>query len=154
MTREEMIGLEKRLIERGERDFKALGDAFELARNAEDHENTEEIRRLARKHLRENGQDALDLYFKTHLFDAVDSFDSYLIYTEKKRCLRMMDPDGDYLWHDVFPDLGVISTNAKDMLIDVGHSKKDGKRFTTLEFSSIGSGNAGKENDDQRKEGR
>ena len=59
-------------------------------------------------------------------------------------CLRMMDPQGEYKWHDVFPLLKVISTNAKDMLIDIGRDKKDGKRFTTLEFSSIGSGNAGK----------
>ncbi len=59
-------------------------------------------------------------------------------------CLRMMDAQGDYLWHDVFCDLKVINTNAKDMMIDVGHDKKDAKRFTTLEFSSVGSGNAGK----------
>lgn len=59
-------------------------------------------------------------------------------------CLRMMDAQGDYLWHDVFCDLKVINTNAKDMLIDVGKDKRDTKRFTTLEFSSIGSGNAGK----------
>ena len=62
-------------------------------------------------------------------------------YTE---CLRMMDPQGEYHWKDVFPRLKVIGTNAKDMLIDVGESKKDGKRFPTLEFSSVGSGNAGK----------
>lgn len=62
-------------------------------------------------------------------------------YTE---CLRMLDPQGEYLWRDVFPGLQVISTNAKDMMIDIGRDKKDGKRFTTLEFTSIGSGNAGK----------
>ena len=56
----------------------------------------------------------------------------------------MFDKDGDYLWHDVFPELNVIGTNAKDMLIDVGRTKRDGKRFATLEFSSVGSGNAGK----------
>ena len=59
-------------------------------------------------------------------------------------CLRMLSPEGEYLWHDVFPSMSVISTNAKDMLIDVGESAKDGKRFPTLEFSSIGAGNAGK----------
>ena len=56
----------------------------------------------------------------------------------------MMDPAGEYCWQDCFPGLKVISTNAKDMLIDVGHDQRDAKRFTTLEFSSIGSGNAGK----------
>ena len=55
-------------------------------------------------------------------------------------CLRIMDPHGEYLWGDVFPGVGVTSTNAQDMKIDLGYPK----RFTTLEFSSIGSGNAGK----------
>lgn len=59
-------------------------------------------------------------------------------------CLRIMQPDGEYLWHDVFPDVKVIRTNAQDMMIDLGRDKKSGKRFATLEFSSIGSGNAGK----------
>lgn len=59
-------------------------------------------------------------------------------------CLRIMQPGGDYLWNDVFPAQTVISTNAKNMMIDIGRSKEDAKRFATLEFSSIGSGNAGK----------
>ncbi len=59
-------------------------------------------------------------------------------------CLRIMQPDGEYLWKDVFPNFSVIKTNAQDMMIDIGKDKRDGKRFATLEFSSIGSGNAGK----------
>lgn len=59
-------------------------------------------------------------------------------------CLRIMAPDGDYLWQDVFPTKKVIRTNAQDMMIDLGEDKKQGKRFATLEFSSVGSGNAGK----------
>lgn len=55
-------------------------------------------------------------------------------------CLRIMDPHGEYLWNDVFPTVSVVSTNAQDMKIDLGTPK----RFTTLEFSSVGSGNAGK----------
>ena len=55
-------------------------------------------------------------------------------------CLRIMDPDGEYLWYKVFPDVRIIDTNAKDMRIDLGRRK----RFETLEFSSVGSGNAGK----------
>lgn len=54
--------------------------------------------------------------------------------------LRMLDPRGEYLWHDIFPDVKVANTNAKDMRIDLGKAK----RFETFEFSSIGSGNAGK----------
>ena len=54
-------------------------------------------------------------------------------------CLRIMDANGEYLWHDVFPDVKVSSTNAKDCRIDLGKRK----RFETLEFTSIGTGNAG-----------
>ena len=59
-------------------------------------------------------------------------------------CLRIMDPQGDYLWRDVFPTVQVVKTNAQDMMIDLGIDPKKGKRFATLEFSSVGSGNAGK----------
>ena len=59
-------------------------------------------------------------------------------------CLRVMQPDGDYLWKDVFPSVRVVKTNAQDMMIDLGSDPKRGKRFATLEFSSVGSGNAGK----------
>ena len=54
-------------------------------------------------------------------------------------CLRILDKNGEYLWHDVFPTLSVSNTNAKDCRIDIGRRK----RFETLEFTSIGSGNAG-----------
>ena len=223
MTVEEKIRFEERLIRLGEKDFGALADAFEVARDAQDHSHTGDIRRIAMGYVRNEGKkEAVELYFKCHLYDARDSFDSYLIYMEKNRanekkfyiprrkqlkpvvdamqdledrklellavsmppgtgkstlalfyitwlagrhpekpiltgshansflggayaeCLRMMDREGDYLWHDVFPELNVIGTNAKDMLIDIGKSKRDGKRFATLEFSSVGSGNAGK----------
>lgn len=54
-------------------------------------------------------------------------------------CLRMMDANGDYLWRDVFPNTSISCTNAKDLRIDLGTRK----RFETLEFTSIGTGNAG-----------
>ena len=54
-------------------------------------------------------------------------------------CLRIMDAKGEYLWPEVFPDVAVTSTNAKDCRIDLGQRK----RFETLEFTSIGTGNAG-----------
>ena len=54
-------------------------------------------------------------------------------------CLRILDRNGEYLWHDVFPIPQVVNTNAKDCRIDLGKSK----RFETLEFTSIGTGNAG-----------
>lgn len=54
-------------------------------------------------------------------------------------CLRIMDENGDYLWHDVFPHIKVSSINAKDCRIDLDKRQ----RFETLEFTSIGTGNAG-----------
>lgn len=56
-----------------------------------------------------------------------------------EECLRLLDRNGEYLWHDVFPGVQVSGTNAKDYRIDLGRRK----RFETLEFTSIGSGNAG-----------
>lgn len=53
--------------------------------------------------------------------------------------LRLVDPQGEYLWHDVFPRIAVSGTNAKDCRIDFDKRQ----RFETLEFTSIGTGNAG-----------
>ena len=58
--------------------------------------------------------------------------------------LRILDLRGEYRWSDVFPGLKVIATNAKDLMIGVGYGKEDDMRFKTLEFTSVGSGNAGK----------
>ena len=54
-------------------------------------------------------------------------------------CLRILDANGEYLWHDVFPAISVSNTNAKDCRIDLDKRQ----RFETLEFTSIGTGNAG-----------
>lgn len=54
-------------------------------------------------------------------------------------CLRLFDQKGEYLWHDVFPAVQVSSTNAKDCRIDLDKRQ----RFETLEFTSVGTGNAG-----------
>ena len=54
-------------------------------------------------------------------------------------CLRILESGGEYLWHDVFPGLSVSNTNAKDCRIDIDRRQ----RFETLEFTSIGTGNAG-----------
>ena len=55
-------------------------------------------------------------------------------------CLRIMGQEGEYLWHDVFPNIDIERTNAADLAIDIGTPK----RFATLQFTSVGSGNAGK----------
>lgn len=67
------------------------------------------------------------------------SHNSSLLNGVYNECLRIIQP-GEYLWSDVFPSVKLANTNAKDMRIDLGSKK----RFETLEFSSIGSGNAGK----------
>lgn len=53
---------------------------------------------------------------------------------------RIVGKHSEYLWQNVFPDTRLVGTNAKDLMLDLGTRK----RFSTFEFSSIGSGNAGK----------
>jgi predicted phage terminase large subunit-like protein len=203
-------------------DIEALGDCFALCVDSEDHESNKIIRQKVHELLKTGSSKALDLYWKTHLFDASVSLDSFILYTEHNRQTekqfylprrkqlkplvdalqdleegkleilgislppgvgkttlaeffltwtggrhpelpilvgshsnaflrgmygeigRMLDPQGDYRWNDVFPLLKVINTNAQDMMIDIGEDKRSAKRFATFEFSSIGSGNAGK----------
>lgn len=55
-------------------------------------------------------------------------------------CLRIMSPHGEYQWNEVFPSMQIVRTNANDCQIDVDTAK----RFASLQFTSIGSGNAGK----------
>lgn len=55
-------------------------------------------------------------------------------------CMRIIKGGGEYLWGDAFRMVELAKTNAQDLLIDLGKPK----RFSTLEFTSIGSGNAGK----------
>lgn len=188
------------------------------------HEYSARIRASANQMIKDGvaASEMLDLYYRTHLFDAPHFFDSFCIYIEKDRApekqfylprrkqllpcvqalqdledgkiellgiseppgvgkttlaefflawtcgrnpflpnligshnnsflggmygemLRILDPMGEYKWSDVFPGLSVIATNAKDMMIGIGYDKTEDMRFKTLEFSSIGSGNAGK----------
>ena len=53
---------------------------------------------------------------------------------------RIVGKRSEYLWQKVFPETRLVGTNAKDLMLDLGTRK----RFSTFEFSSIGSGNAGK----------
>jgi len=53
---------------------------------------------------------------------------------------RIVGKRSEYLWQKVFPEVRLAGTNAKDLMLDLGSRK----RFSTFEFSSIGSGNAGK----------
>ena len=188
------------------------------------HDFAKKIRAAANKMVRDgvDPNNMLDLYYRTHLFDAPHFFDSFCIYIEKDRApekqfylprrkqllpcvealqdledgklellgiseppgvgkttiaefflawtggrnpflpniigshnnsflggmygemLRILDPNGEYRWGDVFRGMSVVSTNAKDMMFSLGYTKSDDMRFKTYSFSSIGSGNAGK----------
>ncbi|MBO4406796.1 MAG: phage terminase large subunit [Clostridia bacterium] len=55
-------------------------------------------------------------------------------------CLRILSPEGEYAWSEVFPDLGSPRTNARSLRIDLGKEK----RFETLEFTGVEANNAGK----------
>ena len=188
------------------------------------HDYNKQIRKEANALLKSNKSpsEMLDLYYKTHLFDAPYDFDSFCLYIEKDRdpkkrfylprrkqllrcvkaiqdmedgklhtvgislapgvgkttlaefglawtmgrhpflpnlvgshnagflsgmygeMLRIFDGRGEYRWTDVFPGLGVIATNAKDLMIGIGYQKSDDMRFKTLQFGSLGSQLAGR----------
>ena len=229
MTKTDYVNLIQKLIARDEP--YALSDAFDLCRELEmdgavhvegrgrldrgttvydpdnftsAHDFNKQLRIAANRMVRD-GVDAdnmIDLYYKSHLFDAPHFFDSFCIYIEKDRApekqfylprrkellpcaeslqdledgkiellgiseppgvgkttlaefflawtvgrnpflpnligshnnsflggmygemLRILDPMGEYKWQDVFPGLGVINTNAKDMMIGIGYENR------------------------------
>ncbi len=97
------------------------------------------------------GKSTLGLFFLTWLAgrnpekpNLMGSHSNAFLRGAYEECLRIVQPDGEYLWRDVFPNVKLVKTNAQDMMADFGIDQKHGKRFATLEFSSIGSGNAGK----------
>lgn len=92
------------------------------------------------------GKSTLAIFFMTWLagirpnkpmFESSHS-NSFLqgVYSE---VLRILTND-EYRWHDIFPELAVNSTDAKNLKIDVGEQK----RFTTFQFASYEAGLAGK----------
>ena len=239
------VNLIEKLIARDDPD--ALYDAFDLCRELETrdcvrvegvgkrdygttiydednfnaaHELNRKVRQGANRMIRDGvlPDRMLDLYYKTHLFDAPHFFDSFCIYIEKDRApekqfymprrkqllrcvegiqkleegklhtlaislapgvgkttlaefglawtngrnpflgnlvgshnnsflegvygemLRIFDPQGEYRWGDVFPGMGVINTNAKNLMIGIGYNKSDDMRFKTLQMGgSLGS---------------
>lgn len=93
------------------------------------------------------GKSTLEIFFLTWIsgrwpdeYSVVFSHDGDILKGMYGEVLRIINPGGEYLWHDVFPDVPLVSTNAKDLRIDLGH----GSRFETVQFASVGSDNAGK----------
>lgn len=92
MTRDETIALERRLIDRGAKDIYALMDAFDLARNLDDHEGSVLIRQAAREHFRTDWSTAIDLYHKTLIFDGPVDFDCFM------RAIEFNRPSKEQFW--------------------------------------------------------
>lgn len=97
------------------------------------------------------GKTTLALFFLTFLSGRnpekpilTGSHSNAFLHGAYDECIRMLDPRGEYLFNDIFPKVHIVKTNAQDMMLDLGDNPHSGKRFATLEFSSVGSGNAGK----------
>lgn len=93
------------------------------------------------------GKSTLEIFFMTwvtglhpEMQNLMGSHNTEFLRGVYDEVLRILDPDGEYCWCDVFQDVRVSKTNAKSLRIDVGRPK----RFESIELSSIGSGNAGK----------
>lgn len=69
-------------------DIEALGDCFALCVESKDHESNRIIRQKVHELMKTGSSKALDLYWKTHLFDAPESFDSFMLYLEHNRPVK------------------------------------------------------------------
>ena len=80
--------LKQKLIKLAQTDPVALRDLFDLCVGTDDHVTNRTVRHMANQSLRNGGgAAALDLYWKTHLFDASQNFDSFMLYLEHTRPL-------------------------------------------------------------------
>lgn len=57
-----------------------------------------------------------------------------------EECLRMTAPNSEYRWQEVFPGIDLVKADAKSQRIDFGIRSP---RRETLQFTTVGSGNAG-----------
>lgn len=126
----------------GRNDIEALEDAFVLCVDSEDHDGNKVVRRKAHEKLKDGSQKALDLYWKTHLFDAKINFDSYLLYVEHLRKPRdqFYIPRRHYLTR-----LGLIQgyqdiADGKLKLLTISLPKRAGKSQTGINFADFISG--------------
>ena len=92
------------------------------------------------------GKTGVALFYLTwlsgrHPEDAIlaSSHNSAFLQGAYEECLREIK-DEEYRWGEIFPGHRLSGTNAKDLRLDIDKRK----RFSTLQFSSIGAGNAGK----------
>lgn len=53
---------------------------------------------------------------------------------------RIMAKNGEYNYLEVFPQSPIVNTNSKDLQLDLAKAK----RFSSIQYTSLGAGNAGK----------
>ncbi len=131
------------------------GKRFYLPRRKQLRPIVAEMQRLADRELEllaismppGTGKTTLALFFLTWLAgrnpekpNLTGSHNTAFLRGAYEECIRMMEKDGEYLWNDIFPLVNIARTNAQDLAIDTGSAK----RFSTLQFTSVGSGNAGR----------
>lgn len=92
------------------------------------------------------GKTALETFFlcwvsgrKPDMYSLMGSHSTDFLKMVYNECQRIIT-ELDYSWTDIFPDVKIVGTDASRLRIDLNTHKS----FETMEFSSIGSGNAGK----------
>lgn len=137
MADKDYTELKNRLIVMGEKDLTALTDCFAVVVDTGDHEMNKQVRRLANGFIRSGGgMKALELYWKTLLYDAPYDFDAYLRYVERYRKPEEMFyvPRREYLRR-----VGVIQAyqevaDGKLKLLTISLIKRGGKSQTGINF--------------------
>ncbi len=105
----EQIELEERMIRLGAKDLSALSDAFEYARDKEDHEYMGQIRKVSREHFRTKYNSAMDLYHRTLIFDTPVNFDCFM------RALEFNRPAKEQFWLPRRAKLLPVCKDLQDM---------------------------------------
>ena len=72
----------------GLNDISALEDAFVLCVDSEDHPGNKTVRKKSHEMMGTGSSRAMDLYWKTHLFDASVELDSFMLYLEHNRPVK------------------------------------------------------------------
>ena len=122
---------------------KQLHQAVELMQKLED----DELDLVAISLAPGTGKTTLSLFFLTWLAgkhpdlgNLTGSHNGDFIKGCYEECLRMTAPASEYRWQEVFPGVDLVKCDAKSQRIDFGTRCP---RRETLQFTTVGSGNAG-----------
>ena len=93
------------------------------------------------------GKSTIELFFMTwvggrnpELTTLLGSHSSGILRGMYSELLRIFDKEGEYAYNEIFPTSPMVSTNSKDLQIDLSRTK----RFSTIQMTSPGASNAGK----------